>query len=275
MIDCMIFSRDRPMQLDACLRSLEQNAPGVATPRVLWTATNEIAEEGYRHLIEEWGVHLVEEGPSFAATARLMVEEADELLLLLCDDAITYRPAPVPSFLPKEWIAFSMRLGRNTTYCHPRDLQHDLPPFESEQPYLTWDWHSDPPEGDLFEWHGREGDFGYPYSIDGVIHRRDSILEWIEGHDFKNPNQMEGCIVASIGQRRDLPPLLASFPESVQVGLPINVVNQTHNNRVGLQFPQSTDELNRRFLHGERIDFDAMDFSGIIGAHQELPLVIR
>jgi hypothetical protein len=35
----------------------------------------------------------------------------------------------------------------------------------------------------------------------------------------------------------------------------------------------SPEALNARFLAGERIDLDAMDFSAVRGAHQEIPLV--
>jgi len=50
------------------------------------------------------------------------------------------------------------------------------------------------------------------------------------------------------------------------------VVNQTHGNRFGMQHFYETAELNQRFLDGERIHWEAMDYTEIIGAHQELKL---
>jgi hypothetical protein len=275
VIDALIFSRNRPMQLEACLRSLRENAPQIEEPHVIYTSTDVTADAGYR-LIDH--ASLILDGPSFSDTALTVLASLSEYVLLLCDDAITYRPLPAGDPLDgftDDVLCLSLRLGRNTTYCHPRDLWHDVPAFAERPPFITWRWR-DSPEGELFNWQGREGDFGYPYSLDGTIHRRDSLLKWVRDSStaFTNPNQMEGCVVSSIGQRQDTPPLMASYPLSCQVGLPINTVNQTHGNRFGLEHPVEVAELNRRFLEGERIDFAAMDWTDVHGAHQEMPLVI-
>lgn len=278
MIDALIFSRDRPMQLEACLRSLERSAPGLFRFNVIYGSHSTESDHGYDDLEAPHAVNWMCDSEGGANDFRGHVFDflptATEHLLVLCDDAITFGKIignPIEAFAD-DVICLALRLGENTVYCHPRDLHHGVPEFEERDPFIVWDWHGPTPDGDLFDWQGREGDFGYPYSLDGTIHRRDSLLEWIDGGQFVNPNQMEGCVVHAIGQRRDLPPLMASYPHSIQVGLPINVVNQTHGNRFGLIYPVETAELNERFLNGQRIDLDAMDFSNIIGAHQEVKL---
>jgi hypothetical protein len=271
MIDALVFSRDRPMQLDACLRSMYRHLP-LGQVIALTYATTSDYREGYDRLAADTPARIWDQD-SFRLDALSALASLEPLVLCQCDDSITFGDALDPeAAFEDDVISLSIRLGRNTVYCHPRDLHHGLPEFEERPPFLVWDWH-DAPDGDLFAWQGREGDFGYPYSLDGNIHRRDSLLEWLDKATFTNPNTMEGCIVHAIGQRRDMPPLLACYPESIQVGLPINVVNQTHGNRFGLVHPHEPAELNRRFLAGERINLDAMDFSGVIGAHQELELM--
>lgn len=273
MADALVFSRNRPMQLDACLRSLAANAPQLDQTFVVYKATTDFYENGYRVLDDEHpDVHLIRE-EGFHGTVRETLAGCGPHVLTLCDDAITYRPLPADPAdgLDDDVLCVSLRLGRNTVYCYPRDLEHGLPRFSPRGPFLVWGWHESP-EGDLFDWQGKEGDFGYPYSIDGTVHRRDSLLAWTEG-DAGNPNQMEGRVVHAIGQRTDLPPRMACFPLSVQVGLPLNVVNTTHNNRVGMTHPQDPELLNRRYLRGERINWAAIDFGGVRGAHQELELV--
>lgn len=278
MVDAIIFTRDRPMQLGACLESLSVNA-GIDYPRVIWKATTPRFRAGYLALWRDLGCsnRWMEEG-DFATDVRFALSQSLPLVLLQCDDAITYRQVPdvdMTDALEDDVLMLTLRLGANTHYCHPRDLLHDVPELLPRDPFVVWDWNLNAPEGHAFEWQGREGDFGYPYSVDGTVHRRDSIIEWIGSHEFVNPNRMEGCVVGAIGRRTDVPQLLASYPLSVQVGLPINVVNQTHGNHFGNMFPRETAELNERFLDGERIRWQEMDYGDIIGAHQEIELVIR
>ncbi len=270
MIDALVFSRDRPMQLEACLWSLHRNVECRST--VVWMATDESFREGYEK-IALGDVTMVEQ-VDFEDDVKGILPTLAEYVLPLCDDSITYLPAPADptEAFANDVICMGLRLGRNTTYCHPRDLHHGVPDFEERGPFIVWPWQGPTPDGALFEWQGKEGDFGYPYSLDGTIHRRDSLISWVADGSFVNPNQMEGCVVHSIGQRRDLPQLMACFPHSIQVGLPINVVNQTHGNRFGLVYPQETRDLNDRFLRGERANLGAMDFSNVTAAHQEIRL---
>ncbi len=267
MIDCLIFSRDRPAQLDACLRSLEQNAPQIAPPHVIVHASTPAFMAGYEEIprrIQQWEHPDVVEW-QFQNLVLNTLRQLGPHVLMLCDDAITYQPVvgnPLEA-LEDDVICVSLRMGRNTVYCHPRDWTHGAPApeeFVERPPFIAWPWR------------GAPGDFGYPYSVDGTIHRRDALLEWIGAKPFLNANQLEGCVVGAVGNREDVPPLIASYPHSCQVGLPINVVNQTHGNRWGFDHPTSTAELNERFLAGERIDFTRMDFSNVIGAHQEIAL---
>lgn len=274
MADVLIFSRDRPMQLDACLRSLKTNGPQLGTIRVLFKATGDAYQAGYDTLASEHPDVQLNAETVFHDDARRLLEASAPHVLMLCDDSITYLPLPgdPDDAMTDDMLCFSLRLGRNTVYCYPRDLEHGLPRFTEEPPFLTWGWHESP-EGNVFDWEGKEGDFGYPYSLDGAVHRRDSLLEWVKGHEFTNPNKMEGSVISSVGQRTDLPTRMGCFPCSVQVGLPLNVVNVTHSNRVGMTFPHSPEELNDRYLAGGRIDVDNMDFSAVRGAHQEIALV--
>jgi hypothetical protein len=58
---------------------------------------------------------------------------------------------------------------------------------------------------------------------------------------------------------------MASFPESVLVNTPNNIVNTN-----GLTHKSDVKELNKNYLNGSVIDLESMDFSNIIGCHQEI-----
>ena len=261
MIDCLVFSRDRPMQLDACLRSLAENAPQVRRPVVIYRGTSHAYREGYR-IVRDEHVAALNEETSFARQVIDFLALAHPFVLLLCDDAVTYRPLPDGSLedaMADDVLGLNLRLGTNTTYCYPLDSAQPIPDGMTRGQHWVW------------EWQDAAGDFGYPYSTDGTVHRRDSLLEWLAGASFTNPNTMEDTIVAAVGRRQGVPQLTAAYPESVQVGLPFNVVNETHPNRCGKRY--GTADLNERFLSGERIDYTAMDYHSVCGGHQEIDLV--
>jgi hypothetical protein len=64
---------------------------------------------------------------------------------------------------------------------------------------------------------------------------------------------------------------MLAFLESCLVSIPANIVSSTHRNRARDDAVTSPAVLNARFLAGERIDTEAMDFSAVRGAHQDIP----
>lgn len=268
MIAAVVFSRDRAMQLDLLLTSLERNAPGIfRRVYVLYRATNEDHEDGYRTCrLEHPLVKFVPDGvASFQLTATLL-GEADHGCYFT-DDSVLYRPLPtsIPQdSLRGDVLCFSLRLGRNTTWCYPHGKPQRLPEFSRNKTSLVWDWTT------------AEGDFGYPASVDGHIFRGSDVR--VALHDCPpdaSPNQVEDHLVQTFGRFADGRRFMSSYEESCLVGIPINVVTQTHRNRNGERYPHSADGLLGRYLEGQRIDLDALDFSDVRGAHQEIPLVFR
>jgi hypothetical protein len=63
---------------------------------------------------------------------------------------------------------------------------------------------------------------------------------------------------------------MSSFNHSKIVGIPVNRVNEEVLNRFGVDYRISEEELEENFKIGKTIAFDKMDFSNIIGPHQEI-----
>lgn len=255
----IVFSRDRPMQLDLLLTSLEQNAPGIFDVTVISHTRQEVFQEGYAICAQEHSEvrFMVEDGLTYQVRSLAL---GPELVTFFTDDDVLYRPlASIPD-LYEDWICFSLRLGDNTTYCYPLDCEQPRPAASFDHPVI-WAWEQ------------YEGDFGYPMSLDGHVFRGQDLLPILHTRHFSNPNWLEEILTRdakTIGR-----PLMACFHESRLVGLPLNRVNETTPNRNGDTHPYSVQELNDRYLSGERIDLTALDFSDIRGAHQEIPLVFR
>ena len=109
-----------------------------------------------------------------------------------------------------------------------------------------------------------ELDFAYPFSLDGHVFRTANILPRMEAVEFHNPNELEAVMQV-------LPLKQPKYEEhSCLVGIPHNRVGPNYNNRNG---GGTAKELNDRWLAGERIDLERMDFSNIIGVHQEVEYV--
>jgi hypothetical protein len=100
-IDCLIFSKDRPAQLDLLLRSIDRHAPNLyRSLTVLWTISSNEYLPGYEtcandHL-KAWFVCELE----FEGSVRDWLDSASEIVSFLVDDDVFYRDATEPLELP-------------------------------------------------------------------------------------------------------------------------------------------------------------------------------
>jgi hypothetical protein len=260
MIAAIVFSRDRAMQLDLLLTSLERNGAEFFGPvHVLWKGTLPEFREAYKTCAREHPkVWLVPESDLVAQTRYLL--HAAEFATFLTDDSVLYRLLPFPPFPLTASLCFSLRLGLNTCWCYPHSREQRVPRL-SQKSGLSWKWAS----GD--------GDFGYPGSLDGHVFRGE-ILRGVlaAAPDQANPNRIEEHLVSTLAKREPREPFMDAYQESCLVGIPVNRVNATTPNRNGEVYSYDVAELNRRYLAGERIDLSALDFSDVRGAHQEIEL---
>jgi hypothetical protein len=223
----------------------------------VYRAPSPAFDEGYRSLEVAERVRLVAQGDFRDDVLRAIGGGSDHVVFHTDDDVFFRAPQAAPD-LPDGFAAFSLRLGLNTTHCYPLGRDQAVPRATPDGPLLAWDWT------------GADGDFAYPMSLDGHVLAKQLLRRMLRRASFSNPNELEG----ELHLRRHLAPrLMLAFRESCVVGIPANVVSETHRNRAGKDPGESPEQLNERFLGGERIDIDAMDFSGVSGAHEPLPLV--
>lgn len=266
MIAATVFSRDRAMQLDLLLRSLSENGGRLFGPKlVIYRATTADHELAYVRCQDEHpDVLFVGETHTSLRLAAKLGEQSD-FGCCLTDDSVLYRhiwqPDPCDVFKRSNDVTcFSLRLGENTTWCYPYGREQKRPAFAAGNGLLAWDWRQ------------ADGDFGYAGSLDGHIFPgavlRTAFADCPPG---SNPNQIEEHLVASVAARGD--DVMVSYPLSHLVGIPVNRVNETHGNRYGERHAYSEQDLLDRYLGGQRIQRQLMDFSDVRGAHQEIDLV--
>ena len=271
MIQPLIFSKDRPAQLDLLLRSIAVNGDGVfGQPTVLAKWSDHRFQRGYEECLGEHSALFVPEYDFEAQVWRFLLGKPKKgFFVALCDDNVLYRhlgsfgtadgllaDPVVMLHADEDLLCFSLRLGLNTMNCYPHARQQNLPPMVPSGDTLTWRWC----DGD--------GDLAYPASLDGHIIRVDDVVGALDGRSFVNPNQMEDALVAGL---RDSPrPLMASYFLSALVGTPINRTTQTHQTNRIADFPGcGLEEMNERYLGGERLSLSMIDAAKVDGAHCE------
>jgi hypothetical protein len=257
MIDtvaCVVFSRDRALQLDAFLRSAATYAAFDRTA-VIFRATDPDFARAYetaalQHPAIEW----IPEG-SFRNDVQRAVRD-DPWVVFNTDDDVYFETIE-PFDLRVDEVCFTLRLGLNTTYCYPLDSDDVLLDPAIEETRVSWDWRG---QG--------TGAYSYPLAVNGHVFRGDELASWLAASQFGNPNELEAALQALLPEIR---PRMASFPASKVVSIPANLVNETFPNRHGGLY--DVRELNDRFLGGERLDVTQMNFSDVNACHQEIPFV--
>lgn len=269
MISAVVFSRDRAMQLDLLLRSLDRNGGRLFGPKlVIYRATSADHDLAYVRCQDEHpDVLFVGETHTSLRLAAKIGESAD-FGCCLTDDSVLYRtiwrPDPCEILARKDVTCFSLRLGENTTWCYPHGREQRRPAFESGGGVNVW------------EWSGADGDFGYAGSLDGHVFGGQVLrLAFADVAPGSNPNQIEDQLVRTVAELPAESPKMASYPLSHLVGIPVNRVNETHGNRFGERHGYAEGDLLERYLRGQRIALDRLDFSDVRGAHQEIPLVFE
>lgn len=267
MIPLLIFSKDRACQLDALLQSIQRHAQAILHPVcVLWVGSETSYDLGYSQCRRDHTeVHFFHETVFRTQVLDWLEDGGDPLVCFMTDDDLLYRDvgeAPEQAMLNLEILTFSLRMGTTThDYCYPLDQAQPLPTTVPLDVYETWRW-----QDHSFDW-------GYPMSLDGSVFGATDLLSILNNSvgNWTNPNTLEDVLAhnANLFGRA----LVAAYRESCLVGLPANRVQDGHPNRVGSG--PSADALNRRYLNGERIDLDALDFSSVRAAHAEIELVLR
>lgn len=265
MINTIIFSKNRPAQLDLLLRSLKQYA--VPTHINILYATDDEYLDGYNkvfslHPDNNW----VEEANFRPDLLDLLDGKLGavqtKFTQFFCDDDVMVCPPQLDlPQIERLWkldpLVLSLRLGKNT-WCQTPGNDADrcvFPNLVNYEGFNVWDYRT-----------VKYGNFGIPMSVDGSIFKTDVINELSHQIDFKGPNTYEAHLYGLMPNKR---PYMACLNKSSVVGIPLNLVNTEFSNPHGLMFSQTAEQMNRAFLDGKRLNCPPTVTSG---AHQYIDL---
>jgi hypothetical protein len=265
-----IPSKDRPAQLRLLLQSIRDNLPVDEISSILigYKYSTHEFREGYEKLRQEKILPNIDWCFEFCATKNFIDDILlfqSKYMLLMTDDTFVYRY--IPSLKPAislldehpTVLTFSLRLGHNTNvvdYTKPDREETDTSSLlelhkciekkdNSHNNVYTWNWKST-----------RFSHFSHPISLDGTIIRREDLKMLTRDAEHNNYRQWECCISDYV--RRFDKNLHGCFEHSSVVTIPINQVVEADKLTDGVHFPQSTAELNKKYLHNEVVDYHAL-----------------
>jgi len=260
MINAIIFSYNRPIQLRLLLESIERHAKDIFNINIIYKNSGKEFEQGYNQLKDEnilSNIKWIEE-IDFKQDVLNTFDKNYDHTCFFTDDDILYFPIKedVIDLLDDDVFCFSLRLGLNTTYCYTMNTDNKLHGIEKiGEDFIKWNWSKS------------YMDYGYPLSVDGHIFRTTEIMKMVKKTPFHNPNTLEGNLQMFDNFPKEF---MVAYSHSALVNSPTNIVNETHPNRKGDSHAVSVKELNDKYLDGWVIDYSLIDFSDIKGCYQEL-----
>lgn len=224
-ITTIIFSKNRPCQLELLLRS--SNLDNIF---VLYTY-DEYYKKGYEKVISLYpAVNFILEKNFKKDLIGLL---KGDYILFFCDDDVFIRdftfdcPEFKQFFSDDRIITISLRLSRDYDYDFLRNKKVKIPIFDNGK----------------WEWRKYKNDWRYPGSVTSHIFRKEDIYDVILKNDFDNPNTLERMLRRNIAKK----PFMLGFEKAKTINIPSNRVQNVFLHRIG---NVSTKELNDKFMSG-------------------------
>lgn len=304
MIQGIIFSKDRALQLDATIRSFFRHCKNANDIElvVLYKVTAEIHARQYSELEKNYSnVQFVEQRdfrqdvfkfldpytensleswifkallrlpPRFVAgiSTWILPPPEQKFILFLVDDNLFVRDFDIGEIVNDmqeniDAIGFSLRLGSNTTFCYVLDCPQPLPEFIFEKKGIL-----------KYAWADATLDFGYPFDISSSIYRLGDFLPILMGLKFDHPNLLEGHMAIQKKKFAKALSTMLCYETSVTFCNPINRVQDISENRAGVEYYYSSQKLADLFDKGYRINTDTYNNFVPNSCHQEIDLTFK
>lgn len=264
---CLIFSKDRPMQLLATLDTMKKHITDLDSKDVfvLYKTSDKRYRDAYEKLKKEVNCNFIEEKQgSFKKTSISLLSCAwYSYTLFLTDDTVILKDfslADITTTLNTHStvIGFSLRLGENTEFCYMHDKLQDMgDDIKHEKDKIIWNWTR------------ANHDFAYPLEISSSLYKRVFALHILRNCEYENPNTMEFKMDSIKQIFSSIFPHLVSYKTSRAVSIPANLTQNIYKNKHTGKDEMSTYNLLKLFEHNNRIDISMFENLRTNGAHYE------
>jgi hypothetical protein len=247
-LSCIIFSKDRALQLHGLIESIDKNCIGIKSVYVIYTCSSTDHFLSYEELIEglnnKLNIEFVREKESFQDTVRnLLMNINTEKLMFLVDDNIFIHPIDF-QVINKFENVISLRLGDGINYSYTANEKISQPKLKvTKQSELYSE----------FAWSQGQGEWGDPCSLDGGIYSTRLIRCISNLYDFIGPNSYEAgfklfdtIFLKQMGVCPRMP---------VLKNIALNRVQSEYKNRHG---EESAEDLLQKWRSGLKIDISQL-----------------
>lgn len=245
---CIIFSRNRALQLEALIRSLEKfsKSPFKAIIQFSCSCNH---RKSYDELIEQFKPYanytFIEE-QTFSLTLKEVIQSLrTQYMFFLVDDQVFVKPFDIENVLTmmNRNTFFSLRLGQSITDfgIFERKLK---PHYFINGNFLEWSW----------KLNKDQKDWGYQFSVDGTIYRTIDVLCGTMSIPFKAPNSFEDNMNSVCLFRGDNKGISYRLP--VVINLIINASRQEKEYDNFESGEYSTDDMLKLWHSGMRFSLE-------------------
>jgi glycosyltransferase involved in cell wall biosynthesis len=250
--DILIFSFDRPLQLYACLESIQRYITGFENLTVLYRASAAPFAAGYEKVKDAFpAVRFVAQSDSDPKhdfkphVLKIVFDSPSEYILFGVDDIIVKDFVDLRLCMDQmektDAYGFYLRFGRHIHHCYQSNCPQALPP-------------SLPLSSNIFAWDIQtgEGDWNFSNSLDMTLFKKERLEKAFANMKFKTPNSLE------FNWSNDYAPEKAIglyFDCSKLVNIPMNVVGRTGNPNMNYL---TAEELLVKFNQGLKIDIEPL-----------------
>ena len=258
-LSVIIFSKDRPLQLEALINSYFHFVEGATSPIVIYNAKNPEFKEAYKCLFKSMNSKIQSFHEDKVGFKKVLLGVLNNIktkrMIFLVDDIIfknhiqlneveKYDDKTIPC----------LRLAPHLSKNYTQGKTQEVPKLLQDGSSYFWSFAS----GKL--------DWAYPLSVDGNVFFTQEIIEMTKVLDFKAPNSYEAKLQKFnpvFKNRRGV-----CFKESIVLNIPCNKVQNENDNISGEVDPESLLEV----FYKKAMDYKS--YEGFINesCHQELPL---
>ena len=260
-IACVVFSKDRAMQLHAFLTSFHEKITPSITTHVLYHTSSQEHQQSYDELQKLHQLlpilfHRQTNNKSFRNDLiSLLTGSHESKIIFFVDDIVVTEKIDLNDLRQFDTDKFvpSLRMGLNIKKNYTTNARQPLPNFQNilcnESDKIVWRW--------------REGilDWGYPLSVDGHLFFRQEIVSMLMLIQFSAPNTLEDalqCFIPLFKNRSGI-----AYAKSKIMNIPCNRVQEENNNYHG--------DIHQDFLLEKWRDGFAIDLESKYGYNNSSP----
>lgn len=217
--DLVIFSFNRPLQLEACLRSIFKYITGIDKVSIIYRSGKEY-ERAYEILSKKYNAckFLKQSPTNFRKdfkylTNKAIFESTSKYILFAVDDIIVKDKINLSYCMymleKTNAYGFYLSLGKNIVESYSEKKYSGLPEFKIVK-------------NDVIMWQIKDGksEWRYANKLDMTLYRKNDLKNAFETINFHDPNSLEGLWALQV----DLNKYGICFNESKTVNIPINIV---------------------------------------------------